>query len=164
MIAIKNATLVMRDHFIPNAVIFVEDGKIALKNKNASDAIVGGTVVFRNETSQLTATAALSFGTNAKARFEIPEAGLKTGVTPISAPTITFSEGTKLEAEAEAFRKALKKTRLTLATASGTLTVPDAVLAAANMNAESTGCLFIKEGNTLSVEISRNVGFSIVVR
>ncbi len=143
----------------------VEDGKIALKNKNASDAIVGGTVVFRNETSQLTATAALSFGTNAKARFEIPEAGLKTGVTPISAPTITFSEGTKLEAEAEAFRKALKKkTRLMLATASGTLTVPDAVLAAANRNAPETGCLFIKEGNTLSVEISRDVGFSIVVR
>ena len=107
----------------------------------------------------------MSFGTNAKARFEIPEAGLKTGVTPISAPTITFSEGTKLEAEAEAFRKALKKkTRLMLATASGTLTVPDAVLAAANRNAPETGCFFIKEGNTLSVEISRDVGFSIVVR
>jgi len=29
MIAIKNATLVMRDHFIPNAVLFVENGKIA---------------------------------------------------------------------------------------------------------------------------------------
>ncbi len=29
MIAIKNATLVMHDHFIPDAVIFVEDGKIA---------------------------------------------------------------------------------------------------------------------------------------
>ena len=29
MIAIKNATLVMRDHYIPDAVIFVEDGKIA---------------------------------------------------------------------------------------------------------------------------------------
>ena len=28
MIAIKNATLVMRDHFIPEAVLFVEDGKI----------------------------------------------------------------------------------------------------------------------------------------
>ena len=28
MIAIKNATLIMRDHFIPDAVIFVEDGKI----------------------------------------------------------------------------------------------------------------------------------------
>ncbi len=28
MIAIKNATLVMRDHFIPQAVLFVEDGKI----------------------------------------------------------------------------------------------------------------------------------------
>ena len=28
MIAIKNATLVMRDHFIPDAVIFVEDGRI----------------------------------------------------------------------------------------------------------------------------------------
>ena len=29
MIAIKNATLVMRDHLIPDAVLFVEDGKIA---------------------------------------------------------------------------------------------------------------------------------------
>ena len=29
MIAIKNATLVMRDHFIPDAVLLVEDGKIA---------------------------------------------------------------------------------------------------------------------------------------
>ncbi len=28
MIAIKNATLVMRDHFIPDAVLFIEDGKI----------------------------------------------------------------------------------------------------------------------------------------
>ena len=28
MIAIKNATLVMRDHFIPQAVLFVDDGKI----------------------------------------------------------------------------------------------------------------------------------------
>lgn len=28
MVAIKNATLVMRDHFIPDAVLFVEDGKI----------------------------------------------------------------------------------------------------------------------------------------
>ena len=29
MIAIKNATLVMKDHLIPEAVLFVEDGKIA---------------------------------------------------------------------------------------------------------------------------------------
>ena len=29
MIAIKNAPLVMRDHFIPDAVLLVEDGKIA---------------------------------------------------------------------------------------------------------------------------------------
>lgn len=29
MTAIKNATLVMRDHFIPDAVLFIEDGKIA---------------------------------------------------------------------------------------------------------------------------------------
>ena len=29
MIAIKNATLVMRDHLIPEAVLFVEDGLIA---------------------------------------------------------------------------------------------------------------------------------------
>ena len=29
MIAIKNATLVMRDHLIPEAVLFIEDGKIA---------------------------------------------------------------------------------------------------------------------------------------
>ena len=29
MIAIKNATLVMRDHLIPDAVLFVEDGLIA---------------------------------------------------------------------------------------------------------------------------------------
>ncbi len=29
MIAIKNATLVMRDHFITDAVLFIEDGKIA---------------------------------------------------------------------------------------------------------------------------------------
>ena len=28
MLAIKNATLVMRDHYIPNAVILLEDGKI----------------------------------------------------------------------------------------------------------------------------------------
>ena len=143
----------------------IEDGTIALKNNNASDAVIGGIVVFKRESSKLTATAALGFGTNAKVRFEIPETGLKAGVTPISAPTITFDESAKLEAEADEFRKALrKKTRLTLATATGTLTVPDAVLAAANMNAESSGCLFIKEGNTLSVEISRNVGFSIVVR
>ena len=29
MIAIKNATLVMRDHLIPEAVLFIEDGVIA---------------------------------------------------------------------------------------------------------------------------------------
>ena len=29
MIAIKNATLVMKDHLIPEAVLFVEDGVIA---------------------------------------------------------------------------------------------------------------------------------------
>ena len=28
MLAIKNATLVMRDHLIPNAVLFIKDGKI----------------------------------------------------------------------------------------------------------------------------------------
>ena len=28
MIAIKNATLVMRDHFIPDAVLLVDEGKI----------------------------------------------------------------------------------------------------------------------------------------
>ena len=28
MLAIKNATLVMRDHLIPDAVIFIEDGMI----------------------------------------------------------------------------------------------------------------------------------------
>jgi hypothetical protein len=143
----------------------IEDGIIALKNKNASDAIVDGTAVFRKETSQLTATAALRFGANAKVRFEIPEAGLKTGVTPISAPVITFNEAARLEAEVATFRKSLKKkTRLTLATASGTLTVPDAVLSAANRSAPETGCLFIKEGNALSVEISANVGFALVVR
>ena len=30
MIAIVNATLVMRDHLIPEAVLFIEDGKIKL--------------------------------------------------------------------------------------------------------------------------------------
>ena len=29
MIAIKNATLVMKDHLIPDAVLFIEDGLIA---------------------------------------------------------------------------------------------------------------------------------------
>ena len=29
MIAIKNATLVMKDHLIPEAVLFIEDGLIA---------------------------------------------------------------------------------------------------------------------------------------
>ena len=29
MIAIKNATLVMRDHLIPEAVLFIENGLIA---------------------------------------------------------------------------------------------------------------------------------------
>ena len=29
MIAIKNATLVMRDHLIPEAVLFIEDGVIS---------------------------------------------------------------------------------------------------------------------------------------
>ena len=30
MIAIKNATLVMKDHLIPEAVLLIEDGKIIL--------------------------------------------------------------------------------------------------------------------------------------
>ena len=142
----------------------VEDGTIELKNKNASDAVVGGMAVFKRESSQLKATAALAFGANAKVRFEIPATGLTDGVTPIAAPTITFDTATKLEVDAAEFRNALtKKTRLALATASTSLTLPDAVLDAANVDATETGCRFAKEGNSLVVDISRTGGFIIVV-
>ena len=46
MLAIKNAELVMRDHFIPEAVLFVEDGKIvAVYKKNLPAAEEGITVI-----------------------------------------------------------------------------------------------------------------------
>lgn len=42
MIAITNATLVMRDHFIPDATLFVEDGKIAGFGESRKTAIPEG--------------------------------------------------------------------------------------------------------------------------
>ena len=143
----------------------IEDGTVAFKNSNASDAVVGGTTVFKSKSSQLTATAALAFGANAKVCFEIPATGLTDGVVPIAAPTITFDSATGLEVDAAEFRKTLqKKVRLTLATASTALTLPDAVLDAANMNASETGCRFAKEGNSLFLEMSKTGGFVLFVR
>ena len=42
MIAIKNATLVMKDHLIPDAVLFIEDGKIADFGEMRSTPIPAG--------------------------------------------------------------------------------------------------------------------------
>ncbi len=42
MLAIKNATLVMRDHLIPDAVLFVEDGKIHSFGEMRNTAIPEG--------------------------------------------------------------------------------------------------------------------------
>ena len=133
----------------------VEDGTVAFKNSNASDAVVGGATVFKSKSSQLTATAALAFGANAKVRFEIPATGLANGVTPITAPTITFDASTRIAADADDFREAITaKASLTLATASTTLTVPDAVLASANAGSSASGCRFTKNGNSLVLEVS----------
>ncbi len=49
MIAIKNATLVMHDHFIPDAVIFVEDGKIAGFGEMRKTEIPAGCKVYDAE-------------------------------------------------------------------------------------------------------------------
>lgn len=141
----------------------VEDGTVALKNKNADDAVVGGTTIFRTSSCRLTATAGLEFCEGSTVRFEIPESGLAAGVTPISAPTISFGATTRLEADVAAYRaRRKKKSQITFATASTSLVVPDAVIAASNARAD--GYRFVKSGNSLILEVAGTGGFIITFR
>ena len=143
----------------------VERGTVAFKNKNVEDSAIHGTVVFRDARAKMTATDALTFGAGGTVRFEIPESGLDSGVTPISGPTISFDATTALEADVAKYRKTQKtKTRLTLATASSVLALPDETLARANAAASSQGCRFVKSGLSLVLEVSGSDGFMIIVR
>ena len=143
----------------------IEDGKIAIKNKNAEDAVVGGTVKFLRSTSRLSATAALVFDAGSAIQFNIPPTGLGADITPISAPNITFDATTAITADVAAYRETIgHKTRITLATASSTLTLPDEVLEAANANASTTGCRFMKSGNSLVMDVSRPGGMIFLLK
>ncbi len=141
----------------------VEKGTVAIKNKNSGDAVVGGTTVFRTDSCKLTATAGLGFGAGSKVRFEIPESGLAAGVTPISAPTISFGATATLEADVAAYRATLeKRSRITLATGSDTLVLPNAVISTSN--ARTNGYRFVKSGNSLILEVDGPGGFILIVR
>ena len=170
--ACNKATLTLGDNTAANwpdisglGGFLIEDGTVALKNKNAGDVTVGGTTTFCRATSKLTATAPIAFAANATIRFEIPPTGLASGITPLSAPTITLGATTALSADVAAFRKTLsRKTRLTLATATATLDIPDATLAAANANAYATGCKFVKSGKSLILEVTSTGATILSVR
>lgn len=141
----------------------VEKGTVAIKNKNSGDAVVGGTTVFRTDSCKLTATAGLGFDAGSKVRFEIPESGLAAGVTPISAQTISFGATATLEADVAAYRATLeKRSRITLATASESLVLPDAAITASNASVK--GYRFVKSGNSLILEVDGTGGFIIMVR
>ena len=141
----------------------VENGTVALKNTNAGDAVVGGTTIFRTSSCRLTATAGLGFGEECTVRFEIPESGLAAGVTPISAPTISFDATATLQADVSAYRAVSKKTsQFTLATASTSLDLPDAVIVSANALAD--GYRFAKSGNSLVLEVDGQAGFLLIFR
>ena len=113
----------------------------------------------------MTATDALTFGAGSTVRFEIPESGLASDVTPVTAPTVSFDATTTLQADVAKYRKTQKaKTRLTLATATSALALSDETLARANAAASSQGCRFLKNGLSLVLEVSGPDGFVLIVR
>ena len=141
----------------------VENGTVALKNKNAGDAVVGGTNIFRSASCKLTATAGLGFGVGSTLRFEVPVDGYNSGVVPIAAPDITFAASTMFEADVMAYRKSHeKRTRLTLASASSSLVLPNAAIAASN--ARTAGYRFVKSDNSLLLEVDGPYGLFIIVK
>lgn len=141
----------------------VENGTVALKNKNAGDAVVGGTTIFRSASCKLTATAGLGFGVGSTLRFEVPVDGYNSGVVPIAAPDITFAASTMFEADVMAYRKSHeKRTRLTLASASSSLVLPNAAIAASN--ARTAGYRFVKSDNSLLLEVDGPYGLFIIVK
>ncbi|MBO4708322.1 MAG: hypothetical protein J5727_00940 [Kiritimatiellae bacterium] len=141
----------------------VENGTVALKNKNAGDAVVGGTAIFRSASCKLTATAGLGFGVGSTLRFEVPVDGYNSGVVPIAAPDITFAASTMFEADVMAYRKSHeKRTRLTLASASSSLVLPNAAIAASN--ARTAGYRFVKSDNSLLLEVDGPYGLFIIVK
>ena len=143
----------------------VERGTVALKNKNVEDSTIRGTTVFRDERAKMTATDALTFGAGSTVRFEIPESGLASDETPVTAPTVSFDATTTLQADVAKYRKTQKaKTRLTLATATSALALSDETLARANAAASSQGCRFLKNGLSLVLEVSGPDGFVLIVR
>ena len=143
----------------------VERGMVALKNKNIEDSTIRGTTVFRDERAKMTATDALTFGAGSTVRFEIPESGLASDVTPVTAPTVSFDATTTLQADVAKYRKTQKaKTRLTLATATSARALSDETLARANAAASSQGCRFLKNGLSLVLEVSGPDGFVLIVR
>ena len=141
----------------------VENGTVELKNKNAGEAVVGGTTIFRSASCKLKATADLGFGAGSKIRFEIPVDGYNSGVVPIAAPDITFAASTMFEADVMAYRKSHeKRTRLTLASASSSLVLPNAAIAASN--ARTAGYRFVKSDNSLLLEVDGPYGLFIIVK
>ncbi|MCR5840327.1 MAG: hypothetical protein K6G94_11925 [Kiritimatiellae bacterium] len=140
----------------------VEDGTVALKNKNAEEAVVGGNSIFRSASCKFSATDGLRFGADSTVRFEVATNGFNSGVVPISAPVITFDVTAALEADVAAYRAVEKKrSQLMLATASSSLVLPDEAVAAANTRAD--GCKFVKSGNSLILEVFGTGGFIITI-
>jgi len=138
----------------------VENGTVELKNKNAGEAVVGGTTIFRSASCKLKATADLGFGAGSIVRFNVPADGYNAGVVPISAPNIAFDSTTVLEADVVSYREShKKKASFTLATATSALDLPDAVIAESNARAD--GYRFVKSGNSLLLELYGTNGFII---
>ena len=136
---------------------------LALKNKNAEEAVVGGTSIFRTARCKLTATDGLKFGAGSTVRFEVATNGFNSGVVPITAPDITFDATAVLEADVAAYRETRKRrSQLTLATASSSLVLPDEAVAASNARAD--GYRFMKSDNSLIVEVSGIGGFKVFLR
>ena len=143
----------------------VENGIVAIKNKNVEDSTIHGTAVFRHAWARMTASADLKFGAGSTVRFEITRSGLGSGVVPIKAPGIVFDATTTLAADVSAYRETIKKkTTLKLAEATSTLNLPNDVLENANANSFANGYRFRKDGNTLLLDVRRSGGLILTFR
>lgn len=125
----------------------------------------GDRLVIRGTNSLIKAAASLSFGTQAVISFDVPPGGYVQA--PLQSRTLTLTGDCVIEVACDAFRKGLARpARLVLAQTEDGVTVPDAVLAAANaaLAGVKTRLRVSDDGTALLLDVRPDRGLSVVLR
>lgn len=176
--ALENKTLTVFSVYAEDSAVILSNGVVSAFGNNVNIAFgkdfnYAGVFAESPRTrfevtgtnSCMQATGSISFENQAIISFDVPSGGYVTA--PIKSNRLTIGEDCTINVACTAFRKGLdRRTKLVLAETEEGVSVPDAVLEAANAALAGTkACLRISaDGRQLVLSVGADKGFSMLLR